>query len=889
MWLLVSILDSDVKYPILGDHKYVVGRQNCDIVIPDASVSRKQAVLTMAHYEPSVVKPYIMPILTLDDVSKFGTLVNGKAVKSPGGNTVTLKANDEIRFGGSPASIFKAVYEPFVVTTSCLEKAPKKLLIKIMCLLGGHLVRDWRPVCDLLIMSKINVTIKVICAINNQKHIVTPEYLDDLYSHLMGRREKPDPVSYLPEVVDQEVPSGVSFHPDIRRMTLLQGLKFYFLSAVQFNKTNLAVSTAGGQPILLEDGTEEEAEAMTEDKTVVVAVSREILPTLNQSCQKFVKLVISVLKRKGLRMVTDPEIGWAILTCNTTDFCNARSSITPDMLSYMAVQSMSQSTEVDTSHNGPQADAKPIFRSIAVVQSQNSLKEDIKPASGELKLEKLSLDQPAVKTEAKEEQLETNQSDATSGASQVSHRRLGLSNKSSALSAQIIGSASDSSAKGQPKEDSATVSSATRQLKGDSTSHLSAIRQPKEVSLSSSSAKRHSKEDTASGSSASKQHKEDSTAKLSAIRQSKEDRATASSAIRQSKEDCAAASSAIRQSKELLNSYPRSSQIRDLEADIADRKTAKRQKPTEDDNPEETVSVFARQKRKFQNKHQNNNLSDSDDDLAGRSKGQRLKQKPVNLFDDDDDDNVEAGLIKRRKTQHNESEQNRDFDSEAFVLTTKFSDNNQSGLCDNDLPDLDENEAVAVSADPGRDKDSSEMAEQGQAHIVHSNGGLRKDVPIFPAASKNGWLNTRMASSEDHQECEAPQNGDAGQDTKFDTELLRDTEGKPLQHLCQIEVVDLVVKRDAPNLKSAQSRPSGKGQNNFKKFRKTQHAGAGRLPTIIGGSDLEVYLGSKHKNIEDLFAAGLAEENERQEKELRDGDLFNWDERTRKTSNKRIR
>lgn len=48
-------LFSDVKYPILGDHKYVVGRQNCDIVIPDASVSRKQAVLTMAHYEPSVV------------------------------------------------------------------------------------------------------------------------------------------------------------------------------------------------------------------------------------------------------------------------------------------------------------------------------------------------------------------------------------------------------------------------------------------------------------------------------------------------------------------------------------------------------------------------------------------------------------------------------------------------------------------------------------------------------------------------------------------------------------------------------------------------------------------------------------------------------------------
>lgn len=405
-----------------------------------------------------------------------------------------------------------------------------------------------------------------------------------------------------------------------------------------------------------------------------------------------------------------------------------------------------------------------------MVQDQNSpLKEDIKPAAGDLKLEKLSLDQPAVKTEALEEQLEMKESDATFGTSQVSQRRLGLSNKSAALSAQMIGSALGSSAIGQPKEDSAISSSATRQPKEDSASHFSAIRQPKEESPSGSSAKRQSKEDTASGSSATKQHKEDSTASSLTIRQSKEDSATGSSTIRQSKEDPATTSSAIRQTKEILNSHPRSSQSRDLEADISDRKAAKRQKPTEDDNPEETVSVFARQKRKFQTKHQVNNFSDSDDDLAGRTKGQKLKQKPVNLFDDDHhDDDVEAGLIKRRKTEQNESQQNRDFDSEAFILTTKFSDNNQSGLCDNDLPDLDENEAV--SADPGRDKDSSKMAEQGQAHI-HSNGGSRKDIPIFAGASRDGWLNARMATSEDHQELEGLQNGDAGQDTKFDTEV----------------------------------------------------------------------------------------------------------------------
>ncbi|CAL1547667.1 unnamed protein product, partial [Lymnaea stagnalis] len=351
MWLLVSLSQPNLKFTIVGDHKYIVGRQGCDIIIPDASVSRKQAVLTMAHYESNVAKSFITPTLTLEDISKFGTFVNGKPVKNPGGSTITLKHNDEIKFGGSPASVFRAIYEPFIATTSCLEKAPKKCLHKVMCLLGGHIVREWRPSCDLLIMSNINVTIKVICAINNQKHIVTPQYLDDMYAFYRDTGERPDAAKYLPEVVDQEVPQGVSFHPNVKRATLLEGLKFYFLSAVQFNKTNLAVSTAGGQPILLEDGTDDDADTMTHDGTVVVAVTRDVLGTLSSTCQKFVKLVYSTLKRNNLRMVTDPEIGWAILTCNTEDFCNPKSPITPNMLSTMASQSLSQMTDLDSSHD----------------------------------------------------------------------------------------------------------------------------------------------------------------------------------------------------------------------------------------------------------------------------------------------------------------------------------------------------------------------------------------------------------------------------------------------------------------------------------------------------------------------------------------------------------
>ena len=72
------------------------------------------------------------------------------------------------------------------------------------------------------------------------------------------------------------------------------------LSPPQFNKTNLAVSTAGGQPILLEDGSDEDAEAMTQEGTVVVLVTKDVMDTLSPASAKFVRTVMSTLKRSVL-------------------------------------------------------------------------------------------------------------------------------------------------------------------------------------------------------------------------------------------------------------------------------------------------------------------------------------------------------------------------------------------------------------------------------------------------------------------------------------------------------------------------------------------------------------------------------------------------------------
>lgn len=54
----VVFKSQDLRFILVGDHKYVVGRQSCDINIQDASVSRRQAILTMAHYESNVVRMF---------------------------------------------------------------------------------------------------------------------------------------------------------------------------------------------------------------------------------------------------------------------------------------------------------------------------------------------------------------------------------------------------------------------------------------------------------------------------------------------------------------------------------------------------------------------------------------------------------------------------------------------------------------------------------------------------------------------------------------------------------------------------------------------------------------------------------------------------------------
>ena len=55
----------------------------------------------------------------------------------------------------------RAWYDSFVITTSCLDESGKREMRQFMLTLGGHVVKEWRKECKLLVMSQLSVTVKV--------------------------------------------------------------------------------------------------------------------------------------------------------------------------------------------------------------------------------------------------------------------------------------------------------------------------------------------------------------------------------------------------------------------------------------------------------------------------------------------------------------------------------------------------------------------------------------------------------------------------------------------------------------------------------------------------------------------------------------------------------
>ncbi|XP_064611382.1 nibrin-like [Liolophura sinensis] len=319
MWYIISASNPSVKYCLVVGKDITIGRKDADIVLAtDPTVSRKHAVIQVSHAEANLSFPNRLPIVTIKDESRYGTWVNNTQLPPKG--QIQLKDGDHVKFG-SPKSIFMCVYEPLVISTSCLDTGQKRAVRKLVCKLGGHVVKDWQRDCSMLVMTSLSVTVKVVSAMVSLKPIVTVDYLITLEKSLEENTDLPDPTEFTPILNDPHLNTDeVCFKPNPARRKLFEGKSFIFLSNTQFTKLRLTVEMAGGTP-LLQESPGDRCGMLVEDNTVVMHADPGD-PSLTEKARKWVTKVINVLKRHKKRMIPDCEIGYAVLYCCTEKHCN---------------------------------------------------------------------------------------------------------------------------------------------------------------------------------------------------------------------------------------------------------------------------------------------------------------------------------------------------------------------------------------------------------------------------------------------------------------------------------------------------------------------------------------------------------------------------------------
>ncbi|KAJ8288448.1 hypothetical protein COCON_G00011070 [Conger conger] len=345
MWKLIPVEAGGESYYLLPGKQYVVGRKNCEILLQnDQSISRIHSHLAVSAQNSSQNEPIEF---TVKDGSKYGTFVNEERLAN--GTPKVLHSGDRLTFGVFHSK-FRVEYEPLVVCSSCVDNEGKAALLQIVQLLGGQLVNSWNQDCTHLVMSSVKVTIKTICALVCCRPIVKPEYFSELWNALQQRLTPPTVDSFYPEIDEPTLrKEDVDLSARPERKSLFHGKTFIFLNGKQQKRLNSVVDFGGGRSQLLEEGslplpTLESSGSCVVD--MVTGNSQALLPT----AAKWNDSVAAVLRRKGLRLIAESEIGLATIYISTDMYCNPLSKMeseTARRRPSIPTATLSQSAAVD--------------------------------------------------------------------------------------------------------------------------------------------------------------------------------------------------------------------------------------------------------------------------------------------------------------------------------------------------------------------------------------------------------------------------------------------------------------------------------------------------------------------------------------------------------------
>ncbi|XP_038850946.1 nibrin-like isoform X2 [Salvelinus namaycush] len=310
MWTLNPLESGGVTHYLLPDKEYVVGRKNCEVILPnDQSISRAHAHLTATDQA-----------LTLKDSSKYGTFVNEERLS--GDTPRSLTAGDRVTFGVFHSK-FSVQQVTAVVCSSCVDNEGKVSLSQTLQLLGGRLTNTWTQDCTHLVMPTVKVTIKTICALLCCRPIVKQEFFTELTKALQQKQPPPKAESFFPEIDEPSLNKDeVDLTERPERKELFTGKTFLFLNAKQQKRLSLAVSCGGGRSQLLEEGSIPVSLLESPLSCVIGMATGNSQALLPHSTKKWADSVGKILQRKGLRFITESEIGLAAIYVSCDKYCN---------------------------------------------------------------------------------------------------------------------------------------------------------------------------------------------------------------------------------------------------------------------------------------------------------------------------------------------------------------------------------------------------------------------------------------------------------------------------------------------------------------------------------------------------------------------------------------
>ena len=262
-----------------------------------------------------------------DRGSSYGCYVGEQALQSsaqssqvdriPKGETITLAKKVRVRFG-LHSTIFKLIWQdPFTACTSTLSVGDKKKAVSTLkdLIKGSKVVADWSDTIDFLVMGEVILTIKVANALAKGVPIVTPSFFEDFIQSVKTKQVLPNPKNYIPKLKENALNSNeVSLAVNTKRSTLFKGKLLAFSTQQQMVKFNTAIEYSGGKAVVL-DLEKPNPEIFKNPVNMLVQTESDEVSSLWMQC-------INQAEIKGLRPIPEIQIGLAIITINTTIYCN---------------------------------------------------------------------------------------------------------------------------------------------------------------------------------------------------------------------------------------------------------------------------------------------------------------------------------------------------------------------------------------------------------------------------------------------------------------------------------------------------------------------------------------------------------------------------------------